>query len=36
MDNSGSVDAGELASMQAAINGIVTALMPETPTEMAL
>ncbi len=35
-DNSGSIDAGELASAKTAVNGIVTALMPETPTEMAL
>lgn len=36
LDNSGSIDAGELASEKALVNGIVTALMPETPTEMAL
>jgi len=36
MDHSGSIDATELSNEQAAINAIVTALMPETPTEMAL
>ena len=36
IDNSGSIDAGELSAAQAAVNGIVTALMPETPTQMAL
>jgi hypothetical protein len=36
MDNSSSIDAAELATMKTAINGFVTALMPETPTEMSL
>ncbi len=35
-DNSGSIDAGEMASAKTAVNSIVTALMPETPTQMAL
>jgi hypothetical protein len=36
MDNSGSIDGTELATMKTAMNSFVTALMPETPTEMAL